>query len=271
MIDERQEELASLHALDLLEGAERLEFERALAADPELQALVRDLREAAANLAHTAPAARAPEALKSRMLASVAARKAPQPPASVERFPTATVRPLLPWAIAASLAVAAAWLTRLYVTRTAEAERWRTQYVLAELALKKTQQELETERLITGEQLAQLDLANLKIAALAALAKNIPEARAVAVWNPARQEGVFALEQMPALPPDQRLELWVLEGDKPVSAGVFDVRPGEVTRIRFKPTATIQRAAAFAVSREKNDGMRAHATPAEVIMAGPSR
>ena len=34
MIDERQEELASLYALDLLEGAERVQFEAALARDP---------------------------------------------------------------------------------------------------------------------------------------------------------------------------------------------------------------------------------------------
>ena len=43
MIDERHEELASLYALDLLEGAERAQFETALARDPELQALVREL------------------------------------------------------------------------------------------------------------------------------------------------------------------------------------------------------------------------------------
>src|SRR5206468_3400791 len=71
MIDERQEELASLYALDLLEGAERAEFEQALAGDTELQALVRQLREASTALAHSTPAARVPVELKSRVLASI--------------------------------------------------------------------------------------------------------------------------------------------------------------------------------------------------------
>jgi anti-sigma-K factor RskA len=64
MIDERQEELASLYALDLLDGAERAQFETALVQDPELQRLVQELREAGSALAHTAPAPPPPAALK---------------------------------------------------------------------------------------------------------------------------------------------------------------------------------------------------------------
>jgi anti-sigma-K factor RskA len=271
MIHERQEELASLYALDLLEGAERADFEQSLAADQELQTLVRELREAAAGLAHTAPVARPPDALRSRVLATIAQPQAASRPATIERFPSSFARPLLPWAIAAGLAVTAGWFARLSVVNHADAERVRKEYLLAELALKQSQQELESERLVSRQQLAQLDLANLQIAALTAIAKDTLAARAVVVWNPARQEGVFALEQMPALSPDQRLELWLLEGEKPLSAGVFDVRAGEVTRFRFKPTAAVQRVAAFAVSREKNDGATSHATPGEVIMAGTSR
>ena len=40
MIDERQEELAALHAFGLLEGAERSTFERDAAASEELRGLV---------------------------------------------------------------------------------------------------------------------------------------------------------------------------------------------------------------------------------------
>ena len=50
MIDERHEELAALYALDLLEGAEKTSFEAALAGSPELQMLVRELREASTAL-----------------------------------------------------------------------------------------------------------------------------------------------------------------------------------------------------------------------------
>ena len=68
MIDERHEELASLYAFDLLEGEELAQFQTALARDPELQALVRDLRETSASLAHTAPAIVPPAAGSIRTL-----------------------------------------------------------------------------------------------------------------------------------------------------------------------------------------------------------
>jgi anti-sigma-K factor RskA len=274
MIDERQEELASLYALGLLEGVECVDFERALATDAELRSLVRELREASAALALAAPHATAPAALKSRVLTSIGATSAGNSARENVVHPPASVfRSLIPWAIAACFALAAAWFGRLYVSSTAEAERLRTEAALAELALKSKEQQLEAERLISREQLAQLDLANVKIAALASLANSIPEARAVAVYNPVRQEGVFALEKMPPLASDQQLELWVIEDKadaKPVSAGVFDLRSGDVTRVQFKPSAAVGAVKTFAVSREKKDGVRAHASPSEVIMAGQS-
>ena len=53
MITERQEELAALHAFDLLEAAERLAFVTELAANPELQVLVARLAATAATTADT--------------------------------------------------------------------------------------------------------------------------------------------------------------------------------------------------------------------------
>jgi anti-sigma-K factor RskA len=266
MIDERQEELASLYALDLLEGAERAEFERTLAGDPALQALVRDLREAAAALAHAAPPAAPPPALKSRVTASID-RAAPEkiigPPASL-------FRTLLPWGIAAGFAVTAAWLGRLYVASQFEGEQLRTQFALTELELKATRQQLEAERIIGRAQLAQLDVANLEISTLASLLKDSPEAIAVAVWSPAKQEGVLAVEKMPPVAANQALELWVVENKEnaqPVSAGVLQFAGG-AARVVFKPTAPVGAVKAFAVSRERNDGARAHAKPAEVIKLG---
>ena len=49
MIDERQEELATLYALDLIEGEERFAFERDLSADDQLQRLVLELRNSASS------------------------------------------------------------------------------------------------------------------------------------------------------------------------------------------------------------------------------
>lgn len=155
MIDAHHEELAALYALHLLDGPELAAFERALAADPALRALVDSLREPTAALAHTAPFAEPPAALRARVLAAVTAR----PPAPVIQFATYNF-PLLrfaPLAAAACFALLAAWFgARAYTART-DADLAAHQTALADLARKSTRQQLEAERLITRAHLAALD------------------------------------------------------------------------------------------------------------------
>lgn len=348
MIDERQEELAALYALDLLEGVERAQFETALARDPALQTLVRELRDSTAALAHTAPAATPPAALKARVLAS-AARRAP-PAGTVIRPSPSIFRAVLPWAIAASFTLATALLMRLYVSARAEADSFRQQQALSELALQTARNQLEVERLLTTRQLADLnhqvadgtqrladaqrassamggsltaiqsrlaeteklladtrhdladrerqaaslnqqlasitgasqqigrdlgaardqiatlthelqtqaDLANFKITTLASMLKNSPQAVAVAVWNPAKQEGVLKVEKLPALAADKSYQLWVVDPQykDPVDGGVFTVDPqtGE-QRVKFTGKQPIASVAAFAVTLERKGGV----------------
>lgn len=363
MIDERHEELAALYALDLLEGAERAQFETALARDPGLQALVRELRESSSALAHTAPAVPPPAALRERILSSIGAASTD----NVIRPPASVFRSVLPWAIAAGFAVAAVGLGTAYLTADHRNDILETERSLAEVTLKSTRASLEAERLVSQRQLAtitdtsrqlaevtqrastletrrqeieqqlassrsllgqretqlaaanaqssarneqiaaltqridtltrsaedagrqlaaaqqaatkldaelrsQATVADMKIATLASMLKNSPQALAVALWDPKKQEGVATFEKLPALAANQKFELWVVE-DKPnaapVSAGVFAVAEGG--RVTFKPVAPVTAIAAFAVSREKDDGARSHATPGEVVMLGKSK
>ncbi len=332
MIDERQEELASLYALDLLEGVERAQFETTLARDPALQALVRELRETSARLAHASPSVELPATLKSRVFESI--DRLPTPLRATEnivRPPASVFRTAVPWAVAACFALLAAWLGQLYFTGRTETQLLRAQQTLADVALKSARNELEAEQLLAQRQLADLDrqlstttekiaaadrdtraaaeretqlrrelatatihaadverllagtreqlaaldrdfkgqtdLANFKIATLASMLNNAPQALAVAVWNPQKQEGVFTLEKMPPPPLGQTLELWVIEDKKaPVSAGVFNVSADGQARATFKPSSPVAAVAKFAVSREKNDGTRAHTAPTEVVM-----
>lgn len=332
MIDERQQELASLYAFDLLEGDERARFEAAVAGNPELRALVDEFRETASRLAHAAPAATPPPELKRRVLASVD-RPAAKPTTAAEnvipyRAPSAFAA-IVPWALAAGFALCAAWFGARYYLARSENARLGTERELAAVALKSAETKLEMERLTSGhlasdlaslnatskhdlaaaeqarmaaetrftrteaerariaDQLAaaqkaaanaqaelvalndrrqrESDLARLKIATLASMLGNSPKALAVAVWDPAQQQGVFTVDQLPANPPDQRYELWVID-KVPVSAGVFSVGPDHRAKLEFKPTRRIQTAAKFAVSLEKNDGQSSHATPSEVVM-----
>jgi anti-sigma-K factor RskA len=312
MIDELQEELASLYVLGLLEGDELAAFQAALAHDPALQVLVRSLAESTSQLAFAAPAAVPPAALKARLLDQVDTAARWRAERKVIPF---TVPAWLPWAAAACLAISCAWLGQLYLVSRSENALLRDQQTLAEFELSSARNQLKAERLIaqhevasaTGqlatleenlrrahqeaddanlqlssaqkliaardlqvaqnsERLAELetkaahdaDLANFKISTLASLLGNSPQALAVAVWNPARQEGVLRVEKLPALAADKDYQLWLVDPQYPipVDGGVFRVDPstGEA-RVNFKADKPIKAVAKFAVSLERKGGV----------------
>lgn len=151
MIDERHEELAALYAFDLLEGAEKLSFETALAGDAALQALVRELRETSSSLAHVASSATPPATLKQRVLDSVDRAKAAPAPARVIAFPN-----WISWGAAACFALVAAGIGQLLLSSRTEAESLRAQQALADAAAKSAQTLLETESLLAQQQIATL-------------------------------------------------------------------------------------------------------------------
>ena len=279
MIDERQEELASLHALDLLEGAERAEFEQALARDPALRRRARDLREAAARLAFTAPEVEPPAALKERVLRSAVPPKA----ALLFPFPVA-----IAWAAAACFALTAAWLGQHYLNARSANLVLRDQQALADLELRSARNELEAERIVNRRELSDArtdladaariaanskleiadlnqkikaagDLAQYKIAALASMLGNSPQALAVAVWCPSMQEGVLAVSRMPALPANKDYQLWVIDPQyaSPVNGGVFTVDPTTgAARVTFRTGQPVNSIAKFAVSLERKGGVK---------------
>ncbi len=115
---------------------------------------------------------------------------------------------------------------------------------------------VSADRLIT-ELRQQADVARLKITSLASPTGNSPQAHAVAVWNPDRQEGVLVVSQLPPLAPDKDYQLWVIDPQYqiPVDGGVFtvDEKTGEA-RLNFKPGKTVTVAPTFAVSLERKGG-----------------
>jgi anti-sigma-K factor RskA len=293
MIDERTEELAALHALDLLEGDEKAAFEARLAADSGLQAMVRDLRDPAAALAFAAPAVAPPPELRARLLEKIG-RSAPREAGgdSAKLIPF-RLPLLIPWAAAAVFAFAAAWLGQSLLASREEAENLRTESRLAQLALRDAENRQAAERIILGQQLTnasqqladvnrqladarsqaaaasrdvadltkelqtQADLAQFKITTLASMLGNSSQALAVAVWNPARQEGVLTVQKLPQLARDQDYQLWVVDPkyQNPVNGGVFTVDADGVARFQFKPDQPITAVAAFAVTRERKGGV----------------
>jgi len=113
-------------------------------------------------------------------------------------------------------------------------------------------------------------LADYKIATLASLLGNSPQALAVAVWNPANQEGVLTVQKLPALAADKDYQLWIIDPQYPipVDGGVFPVDPatGEA-RLVFHPNLPVKTVAKFAVSLERKGGVPKAEGP--MVLIGP--
>lgn len=258
MITERQEDLAALHALGLLEGAERSAFEAELALNPELRALVDSLAGAASSIALTAPPVPPPASLKARVLASLDAESGTK----VVAFPIARY---LPWAAAAVLALGVSWLALENTSLRTLNDSLRTQRRLAEIAYQTAEGQL-AERSILAESMikelsAQLkrseDLARLKISALATLAGNTKEVQAIAVWDPDKQAGLLTFEWLPPIAEGQDYQIWVIDPahPNPVNGGVFHVAKDGGAALPFWPDRPVTKATAFAISLEKKGGV----------------
>lgn len=290
MIDETTQDLAALHAFDLLSEPERSAFARRLEIEPELRRLVDHLREAAVAPALAAPAREPSARLRARILASIAgpARDEDKTPAKILRFPA-----WLGWsslAAAAALAFVAAYLRVEQGRFAAHASLAAQETRLLEAELRATRNHLEAERLLAAAQnqrwkvadaetvrlrdelqatqknalsrIAELEtrnrLAELRIASLSALAGQPASARGVAVWDPVAQQGVLTVSQLPALASDRDYQLWLVDPQypTPVDGGVFRVDPatGEA-RIVFKADKPVGDASAFAISLERKGGV----------------
>ena len=266
MTDDRQEELASLHAFGLLEGAEKEAFVAEMARNPDLADLVAQLRFASTALAHSAPESSPPEALKARVLASakmIEFGTAPKVPDNVTILPT-----WVPWLAAACLTVATIFAGRKYsMSRQEYASMAEQQHVAvqeldqARAQLSLTKQQLAEASATIGRLSEKLkdegDLAKYKISTLASMLGNTPAAVAVAVWDPTRERGVLSVSKLPALASEKDYQLWVIDAKypSPVSAGTFVVDPvtGEA-HIVFKADKPVDSIAKFAVSLERKGG-----------------
>jgi anti-sigma-K factor RskA len=266
MITERQEELASLHALGLLDGAERTAFESELAGDAGLRALLAELTRAAALVALTAPPVEPPRGMKDRVLAAcTASTPAAGPAGAGEKVTAFPVLKFLPWAAAAALAVTATWLAGQNLLLRREAEGLRRERELAEVAYKMAKNELTQRSLLAESMINDLggklrrseDLARLKVTALASLAGNTAEARVIAVWDPEQQTGLLTMEKLPVIAETQDYQIWIVDPayPNPVNGGVFHVSVDGRVALPFRPDQPVAKVAAFAISLEKKGGV----------------
>jgi len=236
MISDDLQDQAALYALDALIDDERVAFENVMRENAELAALVREMREAAAELALTAPLQHPPAELKQRVLREIALEKQ----AGVSRRPTFSLFNLLPWAIAALFLVFCGFLAR---------DRARLERDLADAR-------------------AVDPLALATLVTLASPTGDHPDAKVTVAWQPDRQSGVITINNMPPAGAGRDYQLWAVDANHtdPINAGIVHVDPNGVTRVRFKPDQDAGQIKAFAISLEREGGVPKREGP--IVMIG---
>ncbi len=235
MISEEQQDQAALYALGLLGTAEDAAFESELKVNAELRDLVRELREAAGDLALTTPSLQPPASLKQRIMREITTKQVvPMPPQQRASFGW------MPWAIAAGLAVFCGLLA---------VDRIRLERQLADTR-------------------AVDPLMQTTFVTLAPSAPAPADAKATVAWQPGRQSGVIRISNLPAPQPGKDYQLWAIDAEHkdPISAGIVRVDKNGVAQIRFKPVEKAEHVKAFAISLEREGGVPKKEGP--ILLAG---
>jgi anti-sigma-K factor RskA len=185
------QELAAGYALDALDEDERERFEAHLRECNECSSTVRELRETAAMLAYTAEAPAPPDALRERLL-DEARRERPQQSVVVLR----PRRALAITAVAAAVAAAAAIGLGIWAATLSSS--------------------LDSERSArAAEARAAAILADVDAA-------RVPIANRGQVVRLPNGDAVMVVRNLPSAPPGKTYEAWVIDGGKPVRAGLFE-------------------------------------------------
>jgi anti-sigma-K factor RskA len=225
MISEEQQDQAALYALGLLGADEDAAFESQLRANAELRDLVRELREAAGDVALTAPLQLPPGSLKQRIMREIAMKTEERTVVPLRRAPLGWV----PWAIAAALAL-----------------------FCGLLALDRVRLERQLVDIRAADPLMQTTFFTLAPSAPAPA-----DAKATVAWQPGRQSGVIRISNLPAPQPGKDYQLWAVDAEHkdPISAGIVRVDNNGVAQIRFKPVEKAEHVKAFAISLEREGGV----------------
>lgn len=264
MIDERRQEQAALHVLGALSPAEAREFKQAMRADVELKNFVGSLTAATGALAGAVPLTEPPPQLRAKILAAVGE------PQKIISLPErkAGLFSWLPW----SLATCLAGVCILLFAQDSQLRQQAGAQALQINSLNQLAQSLSAATNNLQQAVFALQetnrLANLKIAMLNSLMADSPKTVAVTLWDDAKQEGVFVVQNLKALPADKDYQLWVLDnGTTPVDAGIFHVDENGGVRLEFKAKSHINIAGKFAVTTEAKGGV-ASPTIKDMVLVG---
>jgi len=215
------EELAALHAVDLLDESARNKLLDAALYDLEIDSLVRDYAEAATLLAHEAPQINPPPELRSAILNQLPARRTASKIISFQQ--------LIPYAIAACLmALAISQIQQITALKS----------------------QLVTTRADVDRLQASNALIGMRLTTLAARDASYASSIILVAWDPNRNQGVVSPNNLPPAPAGHDYQLWVLDpaAQAPVNAGLLT----ESRSFTVNPVSTPN--PGFAVSLEPAGG-----------------
>ena len=251
MNHEPYETLAATYAVGALDGQDRIDFERHLAAGCDVcEATLRESAEALATLARSRPPMIPPPAVKESLLRRLATTT------PVGRDARPRPRPLV-WAVGTVAAViAAAAFAGTYVATRYEAQLGA---MARESAALRTR--VESEEGALREQVAiyrnAVDLLRdpqAQVVTLHGLGPS-PAATGRVIWHPTNGGYVF-VANLPSAPPGKAYELWTIGDAAPQPAGVFQVDASGRATHRIAPVEGGKPVKVFAVTLETEAGVQ---------------
>jgi len=255
-------ELVALCALDTLPDTDRAVVERHLDVCPECTGELAAFRATAAELAYTAPARQAPEALRARVLSAIdrevksgAIDPVPSPRRQQGTNPwwlaaAAVVAAVLVGGYALALSAHVGFLNRELREARARADTAQRQLIDAQSRLAGAERQIQRVTLTT-DILASPDVIKVDLKGQ----PTAPGAVGRAFWSRTRGT-IFTANALPALPSSQVYQLWIVTATGPLSAGLLDLdaRGGALV---VNDTTTPGTPAAFAVTVEPAGGVPA--------------
>jgi Anti-sigma-K factor rskA len=187
------------------------------------------------------------------------------PPPPVDAAEHAGAPSRWPWLIAAGCALFASLLFAAYLSLRAEVTALREQTALSEIQGKVLEQQIEAERILSARRMADLtgelreprNLDRFQLVLLGPPAGSAIASRAIIVRDQGRLDCDLIVSTLPALGPDQRYQLWLLDPQHPAGTSLVvfapDAASGHVC-VPFKLDRPNLAGASFKISIEPAGG-----------------
>jgi anti-sigma-K factor RskA len=262
-------ELATLHALGVLEGEDETRFLTHVAEGcNECQAALCEAREVGDALADAVPSVAVTREGRERFLARVHANAARRP---ARRLPRSSRRRAA-LAVAAGVSLVALGGLSLQLAVSLEDEQAQRSGLERRLASEQqARDEAEKARTVAEQELAAasdtLEMLTGAAGWTASLSGAGPaaEASARAFVDPERGRLLLYVYGLPPAPPGRSYQLWLIVGDAPVSAGVFQVSSEGETRYEAHELGDLGPDVGVAVTIEPEGGVPAPTGPMVLV------